>query len=150
MLKSVLKKDLLSYNLQTVNEFQVWSQRKRTNFKTEHRIVYLKTGFKDWNLKKKEYIVAFFYSFLQSLFLSACSAKIDLALLIDGSSSVERYGVGNFRRIIDFVRGLTMGFAISRRNTRVSLIVYGTRPKTIFNFRRLVPSKIISYCIFLN
>lgn len=94
--------------------------------------------------KRKRTLLSFFYSFLHSLFLSACSAKIDLALLIDGSSSVERYGVGNFRRIIDFVRGLTMGFAISRRNTRVSLIVYGTRPKTIFNFRRLVPSKIIS------
>ena len=29
-----------------------------------------------------------------------------------------------------------MGFAISRTNTRVSLVVYGTRPKTIFGFRR--------------
>ena len=67
---------------------------------------------------------------------TACSAKIDLAFLVDGSSSVERYGVGNFRRVINFVRGLTMGFAISRTNTRVSLVVYGTRPKTIFGFRR--------------
>lgn len=75
--------------------------------------------------------------------LSACNAKIDLAILIDGSSSVERYGVGNFRRIIDFVRGLTMGFAISRTNTRVSLTVYGTRPRMIFNFRRLVPRKTV-------
>ena len=79
-------------------------------------------------------------SYLNVLFTclhAACSAKMDLTFLVDGSSSVEKYGAGNFQRIIEFIRGLTMGFVISRSNTRVSLIVYGTRPKRIFGFRRL-------------
>ena len=65
---------------------------------------------------------------------AACNAEMDLAFLVDGSSSVEKYAAGNFQRIIGFVRGLTMGFAISQSVTRVSLIVYGTRPKVIFGF----------------
>lgn len=135
---------LLSYNLQIVKKFEIMSKRKFIYLKTEHRIANFKPDLKTGISKRKCTFLPFFLLFSHSLFSSACSAKIDLALLIDGSSSVERYGVGNFRRIIDFVRGLTMGFAISRRNTRVSLIVYGTRPKMIFNFRRLVRSKIIS------
>lgn len=71
-----------------------------------------------------------------SVFLStACTALIDLIFLIDGSSSVERYGVGNFRRVINFVRDLTTKFVVSKSNTRVAAMVYGTRTFPIFGFK---------------
>ena len=69
------------------------------------------------------------------LFVSvACQTAIDLAFLIDGSASVERYGIGNFRRLIDFVRDVVLGFRVSRSNTRVGTIVFGTKPYLLFGF----------------
>lgn len=79
-------------------------------------------------------MIIFFLDYISAS--AACNAEMDLAFLVDGSSSVEKYAAGNFQRIIGFVRGLTMGFAISQSATRVSLIVYGTRPKIIFGFPR--------------
>ena len=64
----------------------------------------------------------------------ACQTAIDLAFLIDGSASVERYGIGNFRRLIDFVRDVVLGFRVSRSNTRVGTIVFGTKPYLLFGF----------------
>ena len=56
--------------------------------------------------------------------------------LIDGSASVERYGIGNFRRLIDFVRDVVIGFRVSRGNTRVGAIVFGTKPYVLFGFNK--------------
>lgn len=56
--------------------------------------------------------------------------------LIDGSASVERYGIGNFRRLIDFVRDVVIGFRVSRGNTRVGTIVFGTKPYVLFGFNK--------------
>lgn len=67
-------------------------------------------------------------------FSTACHTAIDLAFLIDGSASVERYGIGNFRRLVDFVRDVMLGFTVSRTNTRVGTIVFGTKPYVLFGF----------------
>lgn len=72
--------------------------------------------------------------FVLLLFPTACQTAIDLAFLVDGSASVERYGIGNFRRLIDFVRDVVLGFRISRSNTRVGTIVFGTKPYLLFGF----------------
>ena len=66
----------------------------------------------------------------------ACTAKIDLVFMIEGDSSVERYGIGNFRRLIDFVRTMAVGFTISRTNTRLATVVYGKRPYKWFGFNK--------------
>jgi len=66
--------------------------------------------------------------------LTACSALIDAAFLVDGSSSVERYGVGNFRRVVNFVRDLTTKFVVSKTNTRVAALIYGTKAYPVFGF----------------
>lgn len=47
---------------------------------------------------------------------------------------MERYGIGNFRRLIDFVRDVVLGFRVSRSNTRVGTIVFGTKPYLLFGF----------------
>ena len=72
--------------------------------------------------------------FVLLLFPTACQTAIDLAFLVDGSASVERYGIGNFRRLINFVRDVVLGFRISRSNTRVGTIVFGTKSYLLFGF----------------
>lgn len=48
---------------------------------------------------------------------------------------MERYGVGNFRRVINFVRDLSTKFVVSKSNTRIAAMVYGTRTFPIFGFK---------------
>jgi len=74
-------------------------------------------------------------------YIAACRAPLDIVFLIDGSRSIERHGVGNFRREISMVKHITAGFLVSRTYTRVGLVVYGTNARTIFglnNYRNNV------------
>ncbi|EDO35181.1 predicted protein, partial [Nematostella vectensis] len=61
-----------------------------------------------------------------------CKAPLDVVFLVDGSRSVERQGVGNFRRELSMIRDMSAGFIISRTNVRFGLVVYGTRPRVVF------------------
>lgn len=61
---------------------------------------------------------------------------MDLGFLIDGSSSIERYGRGNFARLLNFVKALVSFFPISRRETHVGVVLYTRRAIPIFNFNR--------------
>ena len=65
-----------------------------------------------------------------------CAVALDLSFLIDGSSSIERYGRGNFGRILNFVKSLVSFFPISRRETHIGLMMYTSRAIPIFNFNR--------------
>lgn len=67
---------------------------------------------------------------------SGCAVALDLGFLIDGSSSIERYGRGNFARLLNFVKSLVSFFPISRRETHVGVILYTHRAIPIFNFNR--------------
>ena len=62
----------------------------------------------------------------------ACRAPLDIVFLVDGSRSIERHGVGNFRREITMMKHITAGFLVSRTYTRVSLVIYGTNARVIF------------------
>ena len=65
-----------------------------------------------------------------------CAASLDLSFLIDGSSSIERYGRGNFGRILNFIKSLVSFFLISRRETHIGVMMYTSRAIPIFNFNR--------------
>ena len=67
---------------------------------------------------------------------SVCAISVDLGFLIDGSSSIERYGRGNFGRLLNFVKSLVSFFPISRRETHVGVVLYTRRAIPIFNFNR--------------
>ena len=67
---------------------------------------------------------------------SGCRARVDLAFIIDGSGSIEAYGKGNFRRCLDFVRAIVSKFSINNRQTRIGVVLYSSRPRLIFDFRR--------------
>jgi len=72
-----------------------------------------------------------------SLFAVAivCRKRLDLALLIDGSGSINAYGRGNFGRCLDFVKRLVASFSISPTQTRVGIVLFSTRAWLIANFR---------------
>lgn len=61
---------------------------------------------------------------------------MDLGFLIDGSGSIEHYGKGNFRRVLNFVERMVQSFIISRRFTRVGVVVFSKRPRGIFPVTR--------------
>lgn len=71
-----------------------------------------------------------------TLKLSVCAIPVDLGFIIDGSSSIERYGRGNFARIVHFIKSLISFFPIARRQTRVGLVLYTHKVIPIFPFNR--------------
>lgn len=64
-----------------------------------------------------------------------CVAKLDLAFVIDGSSSFRGSGRGNFRRVKNFVKRIVRSFKISPVHTRVAVVLFGSYPRVIFKFR---------------
>lgn len=71
------------------------------------------------------------YSWSCIFFFPVCTAKLDLAFLIDGSGSV---GSVNFRRCLSFIKNVIRGFRISPRYARVAAEVYSSTPRRIFTF----------------
>jgi len=68
--------------------------------------------------------------------VTVCRKRLDLALLIDGSGSINAYGRGNFRRCLDFVKRLVASFSVSPTQTRVGIVLFSHRSWLISNFRR--------------
>ena len=70
------------------------------------------------------------------LFFTGCSARVDLAFIIDGSGSIEAYGRGNFRRCLNFVKAIVGRFNINSGQTRIGIVLFSSSPRLIFDFRR--------------
>lgn len=62
-----------------------------------------------------------------------CVAKVDLAILIDGSGSVDQYGLESFRRERNFVKKIVRGFQVSTYGVHVGIIIFATVPKVCIN-----------------
>ena len=65
-----------------------------------------------------------------------CQACIDLAFVIDASGSIEASGRGNFKRCLNFVKRLVASFKISPRYARVGAVVYSSKARMRFGFKR--------------
>ena len=65
-----------------------------------------------------------------------CQACIDLAFVIDASGSIEASGRGNFKRCLNFVKRLVASFKISPRYARVGVVVYSSKARMRFGFKR--------------
>ena len=65
-----------------------------------------------------------------------CQACIDLAFVIDASGSIEASGRGNFKRCLNFVKRLVASFKISPRYARVGAVVYSSKARGMFGFKR--------------
>ncbi|EDO50080.1 predicted protein, partial [Nematostella vectensis] len=72
-----------------------------------------------------------------------CNRPIDLGLLVDGSGSIVLHGKDNFGRLIEFVQSLVSFFRISRRHTRVGMILYSTRSYPIFRLNQYTSKRAI-------
>ena len=79
---------------------------------------------------KKERNTFFFFSY------PVCQACIDLAFVIDASGSIEASGRGNFKRCLNFVKRLVASFKISPRYARVGAVVYSSKARRVFGFKR--------------
>lgn len=60
----------------------------------------------------------------------------DLGFVIDGSRSVEVLGKGNFKKMLEFVKNVSLGFHIAPEDTRVGAISYGTEPRLVIPFNK--------------
>ena len=69
-------------------------------------------------------------------FFLVCRAPLDLAFIIDGSGSIELYGKGNFRRCLNFVQSVVRKLSINSGKTRIAVVLFSSRPRLIFDFRR--------------
>ena len=79
---------------------------------------------------KKELNDMFLFSY------PVCQACIDLAFVIDASGSIEASGRGNFKRCLNFVKRLVASFKISPRYARVGAVVYSSKARRMFGFKR--------------
>ncbi|XP_078342465.1 uncharacterized protein LOC144628269 isoform X2 [Oculina patagonica] len=59
-----------------------------------------------------------------------CNTTIDLVFLADGTKYVK---MGQFKKILQFIKNLAKVFHVSQQGTRISLVLYGDNSETIFN-----------------
>ena len=58
--------------------------------------------------------------------LVECDKDFDLVFVIDGSGSIEQAGVGNFKKIKEFVKDIINGFNIGFDKTHVGALIYSS------------------------
>jgi len=69
-------------------------------------------------------------------FIAACASRLDIGILLDGSSSIVRNARGNFRRLIDFVNVFISSFPFKSRRTRIGVVLFSNKPYLIFGLKR--------------
>jgi len=68
----------------------------------------------------------------QSLRLSECKARVDLAFLLDGSNHVGR---DHFDRSVEFVKKIIKSFTVSHDQAHVSVAVCSETPHILFDLK---------------
>lgn len=66
-----------------------------------------------------------------------CDAVLDLGFVVEASASIEKYGPGNFKRLLQFVSGVIQKFSVSPSKTRVGVVTFGAKTDLLFGFQRL-------------
>ncbi|EDO47556.1 predicted protein, partial [Nematostella vectensis] len=61
-------------------------------------------------------------------------AVVDLGFIIDSSGSIEFYGKGNFKKVLDFVGGIVKEFEVSKQGTHVGIIRYDHKAEILKPF----------------
>lgn len=65
-----------------------------------------------------------------------CKAKIDIAFLVDSSTSIEKYGKGNYKKCLNFIKNAVNGSFISEQFTHVGLVLFSGKVQTVFDFKK--------------
>ena len=76
----------------------------------------------------------FHVSIIIFLVSTVCTARIDLGFLIEGTSTFLRSGSQKHQNVIQFIRETARRFKISQKATRIAIITYAFRPKSIITF----------------
>ncbi|XP_044174222.1 uncharacterized protein LOC122957851 [Acropora millepora] len=76
-----------------------------------------------------------------------CTARIDLGFLIEATGTVMRRGSPNYRQVIIFLRKIVSVFRVSRTGTRIGIVTYTSRPKTLISFSRSYSASQVYYAI---
>ena len=63
--------------------------------------------------------------------VTVCSAKADIGILIDGSSSVTE---ANFAKLLDFTKSLSKSFSVSKDHTHIAVATASRGPRMSFDF----------------
>lgn len=63
---------------------------------------------------------------------TVCSAKADIGILIDGSSSVTQ---DKFAKLLDFTQSLVKSFSVSQDRTHIAVATASRGPHMSFDFR---------------
>ena len=61
-----------------------------------------------------------------------CATDFDLVFVIDGSGSIEHAGIGNFKKIKDFIKDIVNGFNIGFDKTHVGALIFSSSVKKVF------------------
>lgn len=75
--------------------------------------------------------------------IAACASRLDIGILLDGSSSIVRNARGNFRRLIDFMNVFISSFPFKNRRTRIGVVLFSNKPHLIFGLNRYSSKKTI-------
>lgn len=64
--------------------------------------------------------------------VTVCSAKADIGILIDGSSSVTQ---AKFAKLLDFTKSLVKSFSVSQDRTHIAVATASRGPQMSFDLR---------------
>lgn len=67
---------------------------------------------------------------------TVCRARVDIAILMDSSGSIEYFGKGNYERMRTFVQRIISSFAVGRRLAHISVSLFSSRPQVLFGLKR--------------
>lgn len=65
-----------------------------------------------------------------------CKAVVDLVFLIDGSTSIENFGMGNFKRCLNFAKTMVRSFEVSGQGTHVGVVLFTSTAKVEFTLTK--------------
>lgn len=65
-----------------------------------------------------------------------CKAKVDIAILLDGSGSIDFQSPGNFEKCKTFLKNLVSSFNVAKDGTHVGLVVFSSNADIIFSFEK--------------
>lgn len=77
-----------------------------------------------------------FSSYCISFSSQGCKAKVDIAILLDGSGSIDFQSPGNFDKCKKFLKNFVKAFNIAKDGTHVGLVVFSNNADIIFNFEK--------------
>ncbi|XP_022792982.1 cartilage matrix protein-like [Stylophora pistillata] len=65
-----------------------------------------------------------------------CKAKIDIGFLVDSSGSIEKYGKGNYKKCLEFIKNAVNRSFISETFTHVGVVLFSSKTETVFTLKQ--------------